>query len=156
MIKNALKTQMDQTWRMLEAQVETFDDDAWLTEGCGYVTPARVALHTVLGVGYYIGHSSELGRRFGDSWSTVEPDELPSREQLLTHSAEVKQAFDVWLRTLTLEAENDAFPWCGPTQFGVLLFLVRHTLYHIGELNALLYRNRGGEVDDMWMEGFKA
>ena len=156
MEKGTLKTQMDQSFRMLDAQIDAFTDGEWLSLGCGHVTPARVALHTLLGVEYYIGHSSEVGARFGERWASVESTELPSRDVVRAHAAEVKQAFGVWLNGLQLEADNTAFPWAGPTQFGVLLFLVRHTLYHIGELNALLYTCRGGDVDDMWMEGLKA
>ena len=45
-------------------------------------------------------------------------------------------------------AQNTAFEWAGETRLGVALFLLRHSLYHIGELSGLLNESKDGDVED--------
>jgi hypothetical protein len=156
MIKHTFKSEMDRLSATLEALVGYCDDKAWTDVGCGYMMPARVALHAVMGVEYYTQQESEIRERFADSWSSIDVSELPSRDELLAHWSSVKKTFDLWLDALDPNADNSHFPWAGPVQLGVLLFLLRHTTYHVGELNALLYQQRKGDMPDAWMDGFKA
>ena len=52
----------------------------------------------------------------------------------------------------TLDAHEERFPWAGTTRRSVALFLLRHSLYHIGEMNAMLFRGSNGAIADPWME----
>jgi hypothetical protein len=49
-------------------------------------------------------------------------------------------------------AENRSFDWAGETKLGVVIFLLRHNLYHIGELSSLLNESRNGEAEDHWVK----
>ena len=57
-----------------------------------------------------------------------------------------------WLLDLEYGAENKAFPWAGETQLGVVIFLLRHSLFHIGELSSLLNESQAGVVDDHYVK----
>jgi hypothetical protein len=155
MIKDELLVQMDQSWMILREIVRDTGDDVWTHAGCGYVTPARTAFHILLGVEYYIGYVSNLSKRFGKDWEKMPDESLPSQADILTGIGELRNAMVEWVEGLDLDAENPRFPWAGETMAGVLLFALRHTMYHIGELNALLYHHRGGDVEDYWMKGFQ-
>lgn len=154
MIVQDFRMQFTQTWRILEELVRAFDDESWKQAGCGYVTPARVAYHILLGIEYYTGSETTWRGGLGVDWTTMSPEALPSQTEVLRMAAALKLHVVAWLSSLDLEEAEEAFPWTGRTRSGVLLFLLRHTMYHIGEMNALLYVLRHGEVDDYWMKGF--
>lgn len=57
-----------------------------------------------------------------------------------------------WLTEVDYQAENKKFYWAGETQLGLVLFLLRHTLYHVGELSSLLNESKNGVADDNWVK----
>jgi hypothetical protein len=50
------------------------------------------------------------------------------------------------------KVENKIFYWAGKTKLGLVLFLLRHTLHHIGELSSLLNESKNGVADDNWVK----
>lgn len=153
-VKKEHKLQFEQTWKIFEAVVSEFDDVTWKKAGSGYMIPAKLALHILLGVDYYIERKSEWGNRYAEGWASLDEESVPTQADILQYLEEEAAAFNSWLAGLELDAENQTFPWAGPTRSGVLVFLLRHTMYHLGEMNALLHVARDGEIDDMWMKGF--
>jgi len=157
--EKAMKTefikQYAHTWRIFEQVVKAFDQDAWLYKGRGTTTPARLAFHILQGVKYYIEDTSTLtfasGKSFVSDWATVTEEELPSQNDLLERMDELKGKTEAWLSDMDFAAENRSFTWAGKTQLGVVLFLLRHTLYHIGELSSLLNESKKGETADNWV-----
>ena len=156
MVKEEFSAQFDQTWSIFTEIVGSFPDDSWTSYGVGYVVPARVAYHALLGVEYYIEYKSNWGNRTGRDWSSMATTLLPSQEDIQEYAEDLSTSLNQWLSRLDLDAENKRFEWAGKTQSGVLIFLLRHTMYHIGELNGLLYALTDGTIDDMWMKGFHA
>jgi len=63
----------------------------------------------------------------------------------------MKGQTEKWLSGLDFGAENKAFPWAGETQLGVVIFLLRHNLFHIGELSSLLNESKAGAVEDHYV-----
>jgi len=57
-----------------------------------------------------------------------------------------------WLSDLEYGAENKSFPWAGETKLGVVIFLLRHMIFHIGELSSLLNESKTGIVEDHWVK----
>jgi hypothetical protein len=49
-------------------------------------------------------------------------------------------------------AKNTAFPWAGETRLGVVIFLLRHSLYHLGELSSLLNESKHGDAEDHYVK----
>jgi hypothetical protein len=50
---------------------------------------------------------------------------------------------------------NEAFPWAGKIKLGLVLFLMRHSLYHLGELSCLLNESRNGDVEDNYVKALE-
>ena len=143
-------------WRMFERLVKGFDQDAWLHTGRGTTTPARMAYHILQGVKYYLQDSSTIvfasGKPFeGKCWEIPEQD-LPSQEDILVCIDELRGKTKDWLNEMDCAAENEAFPWAGETKLGVVLFLLCHTVYHLGELSALLNESRNGNAEDSYVK----
>jgi hypothetical protein len=84
----------------------------------------------------------------------VSEEELPSRDDVLACMNELEAKTDRWLSEMDFDAENLTFDWAGKTKLGVVIFLLRHSVYHIGELGSLLVQSKNGEVEDNWIKAF--
>ena len=153
-MKAEIINQYAHTWRVFEEIVKDFDEQAWLDTGPGPNTPAGTAFHLLKGVKYYIEDSSALSLPSGISFectpATMKKDELPSQSDIVAGIGELKVKTEKWLSEIDLSSENKSFPWAGATKLGVMLFLLRHTLYHIGELSVLLNESKNGVAEDNW------
>jgi hypothetical protein len=107
-------------------------------------------------VRYYLEDSTTVlfasGKSFaGDSWAIVEED-LPSQNDILVCIGEFKVKTEKWLSEMDFGSENESFEWAGETRLGVALFLLRHSMYHLGELSSLLNESRKGDVEDSYIK----
>ena len=152
MIKNEFINQYNHTWRIFERVVKDFDAKAWLQAGRGNISPARLALHILLGTQYYLEEKTAFqypsGKPFEIEWQTIKTDDLPSQNDIVAFIHEMMSKTEKWLFDLEYGAENKSFPWAGETQLGVVIFLLRHSLFHIGELSSLLNESKDGVVED--------
>ena len=141
-MKTELITQYAHTTRVFERIVKDFDDDAWLHTGRGPITPARLAFHILQGIKYYLEDPSTIvfasGKPFESNWETAKEENLPSQNDILACINELQVKTERWLSEMDLNSDNGAFEWAGETKLGVVLFLLRHSLYHLGELSSLL------------------
>jgi hypothetical protein len=143
-------------WRIFERLVKGFDHDAWVHTGRGTNTPVRMAHHILQGVKYYLQDSTTVvfasGKPFeGKCWEIPAKD-LPSQDDILVCIDEFREKTEKWLSEMDFEAENESFGWAGETQLGVALFLFSHTVYHLGELSALLSESSDGNVEDVYVK----
>jgi hypothetical protein len=53
---------------------------------------------------------------------------------------------------MDFSSKNTSFDWAGETKLGVVIFSLRHTLYHLGELSSLLNESRDGDVEDVYVK----
>jgi hypothetical protein len=141
-IADSLKEQFDRGWRMVGATVWETPEDVWRTGGRDYLCPARLAYHIAETVEFYLSEQDEFpfGRRFGGDWEQLPPERLPSREQAAAYLAEVRRQATDWLvrhDDAALLGPNERHRWCGPTLLDLALYVLRHTLHHHGEMNAL-------------------
>jgi hypothetical protein len=44
------------------------------------------------------------------------------------------------------------FDWAGAMRLGVALFLLKHSVYHLGELSSLLNESEHGDVEDLYVK----
>lgn len=151
-----LVNQYGHTWRVFERIVKNFDHDAWLRTGRGVITPARLAFHILQGVKYYIEDSTTIlfasGKSFEGKWATAPEQDLPSQNDIVACIEDLGAKTEKWLSEMDLGAENKSFEWAGKTRLGVALFLLRHSLFHIGELSSLLNESRHGDVEDHYVK----
>jgi hypothetical protein len=146
----------DHTWRFFERLVDDFDDDAWLHTGRKAMIPARLAFHIIKSVKYYIQDPTTTtfasGKSFEINGETAKEEELPSQQDIAGCIQEFKVKTSQWLAETDLHAKNEAFPWAGETKGGVALFLLSHTLVHIGEFSTLLNEAQNGDVEDHYVK----
>jgi hypothetical protein len=142
--------------RVFERIVKDFNNDAWLHTGRGVITPARLAFHILKGIKYYIEDPSIIvfasGKFFESNWETAKEEDLPSQNDILICINELKVKTERWLSEMDFNAENRPFEWAGETKLGVVLFLLRHSLYHLGELSSLLNESKNGDVEDIYVK----
>jgi hypothetical protein len=148
--------QYDHTWRILKGIVADFSPEAWRHYGCGTMTPVRDALHLVQGIKYYLSSDTPTqfvsGKSFDSHSGNAPEDQLPTQADLLVSITELQGMTTAWLTSLDFTAVNSAFPWAGATQLSVALFLLRHMLYHLGELSSMLNESKQGVAEDNWVK----
>ena len=155
-MKNEFIKQYEHTWRVFESLVKDFDNDAWIHTGRKGYTPVRLAFHILKSSKYYLDDPSPIhlasGKVFENEWETTKEDNLPSQNDILVCINELKAKSEVWLSETDFTSKNTAFEWAGETKLGVVIFLLRHTLYHLGELSCLLNESRNGNVEDNYVK----
>jgi hypothetical protein len=155
-MKTEVIKQYAHTWRTFAGIVRDFDSDDWLHTGRGIILPVRLAFHILKSVTYYIEDTSTVlyaaGKPFDGNWETVKEEDFPSQNDILAGMDALQVKTEKWLSEMDFDAENKTFGWAGTTKFGVTLFLLRHTLYHIGELNALLEESKNGKAEDNFVK----
>jgi hypothetical protein len=158
MMNKELLDQYGHCWKMFHEMVADFDDGSWLSAGCSYIKPARIAYHILLGVKYYIQDQSDYvfdsGRKAENDWETLPEALLPGRGDILAMMHAYKGKADDWLSRMDWAKEQAQFEWTGRTELSVALFLLRHMEYHIGELNLMLHQSKGGAARDNWIGAF--
>jgi hypothetical protein len=147
--------QYGHAWKLLERIVGDFDDRAWTCAGRKGYCPARLAFHILQANGYFLEDKTETtfasGKSFEIDWAAAKPEDLPSREDISAAVKVWKDKTAGWLAEMDIDSKNEAFPWTGETKAGVALFLLGHTLYHLGELSSLLNECRDGEAEDHYV-----
>ncbi len=151
-----LTKQYEHTWRIFERIVKDFDNEAWLHTGRGAITPARLTFHILQSVKYYLEDTSTIffasGKPFAGNWETVPEEDLPSQNDIVACIHTFNQKTCNWLSDMDFGAENSSFPWAGETKLSVVIFLLRHTIFHIGELSSLLNESKHGDVEDHYVK----
>lgn len=155
-MKTDFINQYAHTWRVFERLVKEFDNDAWFRTGRGATTPVRLSFHILKATKYYLEDPStvlfESGKSLDIDSETTKVEDLPSQNDILVCINEFSVKTEKWLSEMDFSSENISFKWAGETKLGVVLFLLRHSLYHLGELSSLLNESRNGNVEDNYVK----
>jgi uncharacterized damage-inducible protein DinB len=150
-IGEAVAEQFDRMWMMLEEAITNCPDEEWKRDsGNWFLVPSRLAYHTIETVDYYSRQSPEgmeWAQRFGGvDWETKETDGLPDRESVSAYLKEARGALEAKLLALSDEdlLSGHAFPWTGATVLDRMIYALRHSMFHLGQIQAEL-RRRGLE-----------
>jgi hypothetical protein len=154
-MKDEFIRQYGHFWRVFARIVETFDAHSWVHAGRKAYSPARLAFHLVHSTSYYLKETSPMvfasGKPFDSEWTTLAAADLPSQAEILACIREWQAKTERWLTEMDFAAPNTAFDWAGKTRLGVVIFLLRHSLYHLGEMSCLLNESKNGEVEDIYV-----
>ena len=147
-IGNGLADQFERMWIMLREAIGNCTDEEWKRDaGHWFLIPSRLAYHTIETVHFYSRESPEgmdWGGRFGVDRETKDTEELPDRDPMLDYLEEIRGS----LRELLLSMSGDdlladhAFPWTGATVLDRMIYTLRHSMFHLGQIQAEL-RRRG-------------
>jgi len=147
----AVKDQWTRMWAMWEEMIQSIPDEEWTSGENDYLIPARHLIHVTVGEDVFSSDTpveeSDQCKWFGiPAWETAATD-LPSKEVTLEMLANFMSTVEARLSQLTdenlLEPE-EVHPWTGQTRISKIIFTLRHTQHHLGEINAELIR-RGME-----------
>lgn len=151
-----LISQYAHIWRLFERLVADFDDRSWICTGRKTTTPAGLSFHILKATQYYIEDTSAVefvsGKRFDMDCATADRAALPSRNDVICCMREFAKKTEGWIAGMDLEAVNQTFEWAGKTKLGVVLFLLKHSVYHLGELSSLLNESKKGEAEDNYVK----
>ncbi len=151
-MNDELVQQFAHSWRTFDAIVNDFYPDAWLHTGRGVITPARLSFHLLQSIQYYIEDDTftafTSGRDFRQNWETMGDENLPSQDDIRSAIRDFKGLTENWLRNMDLLSVNTTFDWAGKTKMGVVIFTLRHFVYHMGELSSLLNESLHGNAND--------
>jgi hypothetical protein len=155
-MKNEFIDQYGHAWRVFEHIVKGFDNDAWKHIGRKNYTPARISFHILHSIKYYLEDTNAIqfasGKSFEANWETAKEEDLPSQNDILICIKEIQARTELWLSEMDFTQENTSFEWAGDTKLGVVIFSLRHYLYHLGELSCLLNESRNGDVEDIYVK----
>lgn len=151
-----LNAQYAHTWRVFERLVNDFDDASWLCTGRKTITPARLSFHILKATKYYLEDFSAVefasGKSFDVDSATANVEALPSRSDVTLCIEEFAQKTESWIGEMDLCSINQAFEWAGKTKLGLVIFLLKHSVYHLGELSSLLNESKDGEAEDNYVK----
>ena len=155
MVKAEFIKQYEHTWSVFERIVEDFDNGAWKNTGRGTTTPVRLSFHILKAVKYYLEDSGTIhfdsGKSFESNSETAQDEDLPSQKDIMICIDMFRGKTEKWLNEMDFNAEIKSFEWAGATKLGVVIFLLRHSLYHMGELSSLLNESKNGAVEDHYV-----
>jgi len=151
-----LMSQYAHIWRVFERLVSDFDDVSWLCTGRKATTPVRLSFHILKATKYYLEDPSVIefasGKSFDVDCETAKEEALPSRSDVIVCIKEFANKTESWIAELDLSSPNKTFEWAGKTKLGVAIFLLKHSLYHLGELSSLLNESKNGEAQDNYVK----
>jgi len=152
-VGKAVDRQLEATWKQWSKAIEQIPADQWRDGDVDYLIPARHALHVVNTVDGYCrseqpaSWNSLAEAHFGRSldWEGTPASQLPDQAETLGYLEAVRTRAHQWLMDLSDERllqPQEAFPWTGPNVLSRLIYVIRNSQDHTGQLNAEL-RRRG-------------
>ena len=146
-VLEAIEGQLEATWKQWRKAITDIPDQHWRHGDVDFLIPARHALHVINTVDGYARDSQpeswnglaevQFGRAL--DWEGTPADELPGQQECLAYLEVVRQRTRVWLEGLGDEgllAPQEAFPWTGPNILSRMIYVIRNSQDHTGQLNA--------------------
>jgi hypothetical protein len=138
----------ERQFRTLEGAYERASERAWACEDDRLKGVWQWLLHTLETFEFYLGErpadAFPWGHRFNLDWEDAETDHVPSKAEMHAYQRDVEQFVQQVLADKSdahLAAAEAAMPWTGKLYTGKLLYVMRHTQQHIGDINRVLRWN---------------
>jgi hypothetical protein len=149
-LADALADQFMRLFSMLRMAIENITEAEWSQADTRYRRPAGLALHILQSIGFY--GALEPGDRLDDAlmqinWQERDSSRLPAREDMQRFIDKVEKRTANFLAKADLTAEEEQFPWTGPTVLGRVVYSLRHAQHHLADLIAEVHRQRPGVID---------
>ncbi len=151
-MRKEILNQYSHFWRTYRSICSAFDQDSWKKLGFGLTQPDRLALHILQSTIFYIEGKTPFVRRDGtlidNYYAELDKKDLPNLDNILFILDEVEKKTANWINNLDFDSKNEEFPWTGESAATVVLFVLRHSHHHLGEMNALLNEQSKGKAED--------
>lgn len=150
-MKKNINKQFEQFFRMFECIVKDYDERSWLKSGHGSTVPSNLSFHILQSIKYYSKNTNGFllsdGRELSHDHGAVDRLEI-SRSDILSNARLLKSELEQWVNEMDLSDHNGDFKWTGEDMESVVIFIIRHSYFHLGELNALLNEYKKGSAED--------
>lgn len=155
-MKNEFIPQYAHIWRLFGRLVNDFDVNSWIHTGRKATTPARLSFHILKSTKYYLEDPSTIvfasGKSFDSNAETAKEEDLPSQKDIILCISDISLKTEKWLSEMDYNSTNSTFEWAGKTKLGVVIFLLKHSIFHLGELSSLLNESRNGDAEDNYVK----
>ncbi len=150
-MNNNIHKQFEQFFRMFNNIVNDFDDYSWNHSGHCLTVPTRLSWHILQSIKYYSNDKSDFV--FRNSNNITHDYKYNNQFQILQSdiisNSEIQKNYIVkWINEIDLSSINEQYKWTGNDLESVVIFIIRHNYFHLGELNALLNEYLGGKAKD--------
>ncbi len=145
-ISKALVNQFTSVWKTLQAAIKKVPDERW-HDGVGQWCYSQTAFHIIETAQFYLGSDPDemiWGARAGINWNDVDDikkEVLPklTKELVNSYLLEIGKLLADTMRIVPDDEFHkiDGFHWFSSI-LEKLIYLLRHTNYHVGELNRAL------------------
>jgi hypothetical protein len=139
--------QFDRQFKTLDGVYDRASDDAWTFADQRLKGVWQWMSHVLETIEFYLGDKNEgfsWSHRFSLDWENAQAGSAPGKEAMRAYQKDVEQLLHRMLDGKTeadLAASEILHPWTGKTYLGKLLYLMRHTQQHIGDINRVLRFN---------------
>jgi len=155
-IQNEFIRQYNHAFRVFEEIVKGFDANSWNHIGRKQYTPARISYHILHSIKYYLEDKTTLllesKKSFEIEWESAQAEALLSQDEIISCLHEIQRRTEKWLQEIQYDQKNTSFEWAGETKLGIVVFSLRHFLYHLGEISCLLNESKNGNAEDIYVK----
>lgn len=138
----------ERQFKTLDGIYERASESAWTYQDTRVKGVWQWLLHTLETIEFYLSEKPAdqfpWGHRFGVDWENDQAERVPGKDEMRAYQKEVEQLARQVLGSKTdqdLTTPEAAAPWTGKLYLGKLLYLMRHTQQHIGDINRVLRLN---------------
>ena len=151
-IANHIARQFETVWGTIGEAIALIPDNEWASGTDGPSTPVIQLAHIAAGIALYLPPPGKHWPRWCENekgnfdWQ-VRPDPCLPREEFCRYCDAVRSDVSTWLGTLGDPAvleETSPEDWRGSCLIDLLLYVLRHSERHLGNLHAEM-RRRGIE-----------
>lgn len=143
-----LSDQFERQFKTLDGVYERAGKDAWACRDDRVKGVWQWLLHTLETVEFYLSEKPPdqfpWRHRFGLDWENGAAERVPGKDEMRAYQADVAQLVRQILGAKTdrdLLIPEAVAPYTGTLYMGKLLYLMRHTQQHIGDINRVLRLN---------------
>lgn len=148
-----MANQYTRTFGMLEREIRRFSPDQWRKGFSLFQTPAVQAMHLYDCLDFYFCDNPESymwGHHFKGGWWELPVEAWPDQEGVLDYARQLQARILAHLSSLTYADLSKPAPTeenPDQTYLGELIYALRHTVHHHGQLAALAvwHTGDGGE-----------
>lgn len=150
-MKTNIEKQFEQFFRMFKAIVEDFNDIAWSSLGHGLTVPSNLSFHILQSIKFYTKNVQPFHLYNGEIIEhnyKVNDRLVISKNDIINNIQVLQRQLSLCIKDLDLGSDNTDFPWTGEDMENVVIFIIRHSYFHLGELNVLINEYMEGKAED--------
>ena len=148
-----LSGQYGHSWKMLKDGIKKCTDLQWKSVADdSFFVPARLAFHVIQTVDFYTSPNANDfdWAAHGFDWEACSPELLPDRSSVSKYLSKIEEKVEDWLMEMNDESligSDTAFSPYFKCPLERILYAVRHSHHHIGQMSLDLQRRSLPEIE---------